>query len=368
MPSPTWSKTSAAPIAAALAAAVHQAWMGPAEGASNRFLHALRQTLTPEEFAAVELLALQVFHHQPVPPSGYVVPPPSAHLELCPRCLKIRKTPFTAPQRGRIKMEALRDADWLQGQFEMGRSAKDVARITACTTSNVVRWADVHGIELPRTKSAAELNAQVSAMHRNGDAPGTIARALELPVYRIREVLKRTGMATKKKGQHYHAAEWWRVRLQDRGMTKAACAREAGIKSHNANYYLDKFGLQHLVDRNRKRTRKYPQLFDQAYLRDLLRRHDDNFESAAAEVGCAPTLISRRARDILGRDAKHSNHLPHSEPSWWRERLDAGMTTWEMAEEAGIEEKSAMERLRILGWTAEAYANNTARERKRRTA
>lgn len=367
MPSPTWSKRAEPTVAAAIAAATHHAWMGPEEGASNRFLEALRKMVGPDVLESIEMTALRVFQLQPRAPDGYEVPP-NVHLQLCPGCQRLRKTKHTAPQHGRIKLEALRDPNWLAAQFEAGRSVPAVADQLGCAPGNVIWWADKHGVKTPRAQAAFEFDGHVAHRHVAGEAPGAIARALETTVQRVRDSLRRQGLATEKKGHHYFEAEWWRERLADRGMTKLACAREAGIQAHNANYYLDKFGLQHLVDRNRRRTRKYPQLDDAAFLRDLLRRHQDNYESAAREVGCASSYISRKARDVLGRAKKHHNHVPHSDPQWWRARLDRGATTWEMAEEAGILETTARERLRQLGWTAEGYANNAAREKERRSA
>lgn len=366
MPSPTWCSTDGRPaLAAAIAAAVFHAWDGPEEGASNRFVEALRQMVGPDELERVEMLALRVLQEQPRAPEGLDIPP-SVHLQICPGCQKLRRTRHTIPQNGRLKLQALRDPEWLAKQFARRRTCKAIAEQLGCSPSLVIYWADKHGLKPPRRQAQADFDLQVATLHNAGEGPGTIARELETTVARIRTSLARQELATRKRGHHYFEAEWWRVRLEDRGLTKAAAAREAGLKAHGANYYLDKFDLQHLVVPGRTRQRKYPQLFDPVFLRDLLRRHGDSYESAASEIGCAATLISTRARDLLGREKKHSNNLPHSSPDWWRERLDAGLTTQEMADEADVKEGTARERLRLLGWLDEGYRNNYARERQER--
>ncbi len=369
MGSPKWCEPGAAtPLAAAIAAAVHQAWVGPEEEAPKRFAEALRQALTPEEFERHELLALRLFHEQPAPPDGIEAPPPSAQLELCPRCVKLRKTPYTQPQNGRLKLQALRDPDWLRGRFEGGASVQSIADQLGCSYANIKRWADVHGLSMPRTQEVENFDARVGQMHRDGEAPGAIARELDTTVERVRESLRRQGLANQKKGHHYFEEAWWVERLRHRGWTKLRAARDAGIQPHAATYYVNRFGLSKITERNRKRGRglKYPQLADPMYLTDLLRRHGDNYASAAEEVGCAATLVSHYARKVLGRKRKVDPDAPHSAPAWWREQLDAGRTTYELAEELGIKEKSVRERLRVLGWLDEAYRNNLVRERSRR--
>lgn len=365
MPSPKWSEERPPMIAAAIAAAALESWAGPPEGASNRFTTALRRILR-EEFEEHELLGLQVFHRQMRPPEGYEAPPASSHMAMCPRCQTIRSTPHHAPFRGRVKLQALRDEQWLRTQFAKGLNFRQVAEKLGCDLGAVAYWARKHGIDSPQVADVKQLDADVARLHRAKEAPGAIAKAVGTTVQNVRASLKRQGLATKKTGHWYFAEEWWRSRLEG-GMTKADAAREAGITQHAATNYVHRFGLGHITKANRK-PKAYPELLDPGYLRPLLRRHEDNYASAAREVGCSASYVSRCAREVLGRDPKHENHPPHSEPSWWRDRLDRGMTTWEMAEDAGIEVTTALERLRILGWIAEAYRNNTARERKERTA
>ena len=369
MPSPKWSEAKEAPIAAAIAAAVHQAWAGPAEGASARFITALRQMVGPKVMDRIEMTALRLFQAQPRPPEGFEMPPAWAWFQICPGCQSLRRTRFTAPQNGRVKLQVLRDPDWIAAQFEAGKSCEDIARRLGCSRELVAQWAHKHGIATPRAQRRDEIEATVRRMHLAGEGPGTIARALGggMSADRVRQVLARLGLATLKHGQVYHDPEWWRVRLQDRGLTKRDCAREAGLKPHAATYWLKQFNLQHLVRNNRRRPR-YPQLRDPVQLSALLERHGGSYESAAKELGCAPTLVSWYARRILGRPKKHDNVVPHGHKGWWVDRLEQGLTTWEMAEEAGITEKTARERLRVFGLLDWGYRNNYARERARRSA
>lgn len=367
MPSPTWcDRPETPPLAAAIAAAVHVAWDGPEEGASTRFTDALRKILGDEEYEVIELRALHLFHLQPRPPEGYRVPPDWAWLALCPRCMKVKGTPHTAAQNGRLELEVLRDPEWMARQFDRGESYSGLAERLDCAPALIRYWAEKHGLKSPAAERTEEIEACVRRMYAEGEGNGTIAKELDTSVRTVRDALRRLGLATKKSGQVHHEREWWRVRLADRGMTKAAAAREAGIKSHGANYYLKKFNLGHLVDSKRKKPRKYPELYSRTDLRLLLARHDHNYESVAEELGCASSFVSRQARTLLGLEKKHHNVLPHSNLSWWTERLDAGATTYELAEEAGIEEKSARERCRVFGLLPQAYHNNAERERERR--
>lgn len=364
MPSPTWCRPGSPPIAAAIAAAIHHAWLGPEEGASNRFADAFRKMVGPEAYEEHELRALDIFFLQPRPPEGYDPPPSSAHLLICPRCQKLRRTKYTAPQNGRLQLQALRDPDWIQAQFDRGKNTVTLAERLDCTPSLIVDWCDKHGILPPRTASVAEFDAGVAALHSAGEGPGFIARKLDTTAMHVRQSLKRQGLATKKRGHVYFEREWWRARLEDRRMTKHACSREAGIKPHAATYWVKRFGLSHRCHKRRAVT--YPILADPVTLRELLWRHNDCYEGAAREVGCSPSWVSYWARRLLGRAKKHENDVPHGRREWWVERLERGLTTWEMAEEAGIKEKSVREALRVRDLLAEAYKNNTSRERERR--
>jgi len=366
MPSPKWSIAKEAPIAAAIAAAVHTAWDGPEDGRSNRFLEALRKMVGPDVLERIELSALRVFQLQMSPPDGFEIPPANAHFLICPGCQSMRRTKFTRPQNGRLKLQALRDPEWLARQFELGRSTVDVARQLECSTSLVVDWAAKHGIEPPRTMRRREFDERVAQMHRAGQGPGAIARALETTVSSVRKSLRRQGLANRKTGHVYFRPEWWRERLEA-GKTKTECAREAGIRPNAATYFINQFGLQAYTRRNaeRGRRRKYPQLYDRDALLALLEKHGGKYEDVAAEIGCAPTTVSARVRKLLGIGPKWKP-VPHAKREWWEERLAMGMTTWEMAEEAGIAEKTAREKLRLLGLLDEAYRVNARRELERR--
>ena len=366
MPSPKWSQAKEAPIAAAIAAAVHEAWDGPEEGASNRFTDALRRMVGPDVFERIEFTALRIFQFQTRAPDGFEIPPATAYFRICPGCQSLRRTKFTRPQNGRIKLQVLRDPEWLARQFEHGRTTTDIARQLQCSPSLVRDWAGKHGLVPPKMMAAREFDAEVARMHRAGEGPGTIARALETTVHHVRQSLRRQGLANRKSGHVYFRPEWWRERLEA-GKTKLECAREAGIRPHAATYFINQFGLQAYTRRNaqRGRRRKYPQLYDRDALRQLLEKHDGRYDRVAAEIGCAPTTVSLRARKLLGVAAKWQP-VPHGKREWWEERLAQGRTTWEMAEEAGIAEKTAREKLRLLGLLDEAYRVNVRRELERK--
>lgn len=367
MPSPRWSESKQPFVAGAIAAAVSAAWDGPQRGRTQRFTETLRKALGPDLYERVEVAAFQVLMLQESAPEGYDPLPEWALFRVCPKCSALQRTKFTAPQNGRIKLQVLRDRNWMERALERGESYASLARKLGVAPANVAYFAEKHGLKSARSERREELEAIVRHMHAQREGPGAIAKAADTSVHHVLQALKRLGLATKKSGQVYHEKEWWRVRLVEQGKTKLQCAREAGIRPHAANYWLKQFGLQHLVTGNKRRP-KYPVLRDRTELRLLLARHDNNYESVARELGCAPSLVSWYARRTLGVAQKHFNDVPHSKKSWWTERLERGATTYELAEEAGIAEKSAREKLRVLGLLEHGYRNNTARERKRRSA
>lgn len=370
MPSPKWSTSSGPLIAAGIAAAVHHAWEQP-EGQRNRAFHeALRKALGPDVYERVQFQAHAVWLLQRSAPEDVELPPPWSYFSMCPGCMALRKTRHTQPQNGRTKLQVLRDADWLQQQLEAGRTTTQIAKRLDCSPSLVVDWCAKHGIQTERAKRIEEIEATVQRMHAEGEGPGTIAKVLGggMSSTRVREVLKRLGLANQKTGQVYHERDWWLSRLEA-GKTKLDCTREAGIKPHAGTFWIHKFGLERFTvinDKARKRRKKYPILANKDTLRELLARHDHNYEKAAEEVGCSPSLVSRYARDLLGLAKKHENGVTHGTREWWTERLDRGMTTYELAEEAGIAEKTARERCRIFDLLPQAYHNNAQRERENR--
>src|SRR5690606_174271 len=74
MPIPKWSRAKEAPIAAAIAAAVHEAWDGPEEGRSTRFVEALLKMVGPDVLERIELAALRILRLQMSAPEGYEYP------------------------------------------------------------------------------------------------------------------------------------------------------------------------------------------------------------------------------------------------------------------------------------------------------
>jgi AraC-like DNA-binding protein len=372
-PSPTWSTPAETPLFQALTAAQHDAWRAGPERGRTVFVERFRQLVGPARAEASLVSAIALFNLQPEAPAGFERPPTSTDFRICPRCQQLRAGDHNEPFRGRLTLRLLRDKEWLTEQLARGASLKAIAKKVGCTYMNVLHWLETHGLQAPKTQGARDLDAEVKAMHHRGDAPGTIAQALEIKVQDVRKVLERTGTATKKNGQHYHKAEWWVERIQRRGMTTTECAREAGIKSHGCAYWLKQFNLQHITKARStasgaKRWKpKYPALANVAQLRALLDHHG-SYEAVATAVGCAPTLVSRYARELLGEDKRVRQNAPHTAREWWVERLDRGCTVAQLADEAGLAEKSCTEKLRVFGieLLGQAYRNNLSAEKARR--
>jgi transposase-like protein len=373
-PSPTWSSPAEVPLFQALAAAQHHAWQASdVDTARRMFADHVRQVLGADRADAVLSAALNLFSTQLFAPKGFAEPPPSAPFTICARCQQIKKTKFTIPQNGRLKLTALRDRTWLAAQFERGRSCRSIAEQLECAPSLVMDWARKHDLQPVKTANAEKFRDDVASLHRDGKAPGEIGKELERDVSDVRKALEQLGLANKKSGHHYHRAEWWVERIQRQGWTTRQCARAAGILPHNCAYWLQRFDLQHITKarstgKGQRRIPKYPELADAAKLAELLRVHG-SYEAVAKAIGCpSPSLVSRWARDLLKVGKRHENYKETSAQSWWTERLDRGLTTWALAEEAGIEEKTVREKLRVFGQLllAQAYRNNTAAERAKR--
>lgn len=373
MPSLVYAAPSAPALPQAIAAAFTAAWVAtdPAQG-RRIFVATLRQILGAEHSDRAIEAALTLFNLQPTAPAGFEREPAGTCFRLCPRCQTIQSARHQAPYRQRVKLEILRDADWLQRQFEAKRTAEAIAARLGCTAGSVLYWAEKHGLQTYRTESAEEFAAAVRRLHLSGEAPGTIARRLESTMSRVRKSLATQGLANGKGGHHYFTPDWWIERLERRHMTLYQATREAGIKPHAGMYYVNRFGLTHITqaNRNKKGDRhgpRHPALRDSAQLAELLRVHR-TYQAVATVVGVSPTCVSKAARDVLGVGLRHRQFVAHSAPSWWTERLEAGKTAWELAAEAGIAEKSITEKVRSIdrALLAKLYANNAAAERKKR--
>lgn len=372
-PSPHWGEPAEAPLFAALAAAQHDAWQVPEDRRHAVFVTRFRQLVGPARAEPLLASAITLFTAQALPPAGWEDPPRSAYWRICPRCTQLKATPHTIPQRGRLELRVLRDATWLASQLDRGRTHQDLARQLHCDGVLVRYWAEKHGLQSARAERHEEIEATVRALHAQKRGPGGIARELDTEVKNVRRALHRLGLATAKRGMVYHHADWWRDRLEAQGWTVRQCAREAGLKPHGATYYVTKFGLSHVTAARVSRKGmarwkpKYAVIADAVSLRRLLDEHG-TYEGVARAVGCAPSLVSRYARKLLGMQARHSNVVPHAARAWWTDRLDRGLSTWQLADEAGLPEKSAREKLRLLGaeLLAQGYRNNMQAERAKR--
>lgn len=373
MSSPKWAELSATPLFQACAAAQHAAWRVAPELRRSVFTQRLNQVLGPKAAEPILLTAIALFDAQTAPPRGWVDPPENMHFECCPRCQILSGKRYSQAPNGRIRMNALRDRDWLARQYALGKHTRDIAKSIGACMGSVTHWARKHGIETMKRKPF-ELDPEVAEMHQAGKCPGEIAEHFDVKVQTIRKILSRQGLATGKHGHHYFAREWWVEHLITRNLTTHQIARIAGIVPHNCAYFIKKFGLEHVTaERSCRKTRsrwkhKYPQLADANQCRALLDRHG-TYEGAARELGCAASLVKNWETRHFGKQpARHRQGVPHAAREWWTQRLDRGLTTNQLAEDAGITEKNAKEKLRVLGGglLAQAYRNNVAAEKRKR--
>lgn len=302
------------------------------------------------------------------------------HFACCPRCQTVNSAKFSHAPFGRVKLNALRDRSWLERQLSNGRSSQQIAAQLGCVDDSVNIWIDKHGLDRRRCKVHDD---DVAGWHDAGLAPGEISRKLDIAVDDVRRALNRTRGVTQSAGHHYTKKEWWIDRVVTRQMSLGQCAKDAGIKNQNASFWAKKFGLQEITAARscratgRRHSYKYPQLMDPGQLRALIEQHGTWEGVSIAITGKrtsatgvkawwkthfgaeVPPLKRHRSKTISDRTAK----------AWWIERLDRGLTTWQLAGEAEIAEKTVCERLRTFGGDllTRGYRNNTAAERAKRS-
>jgi hypothetical protein len=307
--------------------------------------------------------------------------------------MTVKATKHSIAPSGRVALEVLRDREWLERKLLAGNTADHLAAKLKCTRATIVNWIHKHGLEEHLQRKFKVHDEEIATRHNAGQSPGTIANALGIRASDVSRVLVRlrlVGLAPHPFGHHHFRKEWWIDRLVHRRLTVRACAQEAGITPHNGTYWVKKFGLQEHSQANscgvtrRRHAYKYPQLADPAQLKALMDTHR-SYEGVALAVcgrrsgggnvktwwlkhfGAPPANLKSKARAERAKLAV-VNALPHLAPEWWVERLNKGATMLELAEEAGIELRSAAERLRKFGGDllSQAYANNARAEKARR--
>lgn len=373
MSHPKWAELPETPLLQACAAAQHAAWRVAPDFRRSVFTQRLNQLLGAKRAESILLTALALFDTQTAPPRGYADPPDNMHFDCCPRCQQLSGKRYSQAPNGRIRMNALRDRDWLERQYQMGKHTSDIARSIGACEGSVIHWARKHGIETMK-RMPYELDPEIAERHQAGKCPGEISEEFDIKVQTVRKILSRLGLATGKHGHHYFAREWWVEHLVTRQLTRSQIARIAGIVPHNCAYFIEKFGLSHITaERSTRASRsrwkyKYPQLADRGQCRLLLDKHG-TYEGVARELGCAATLVKIWETKHFGKQpARHRNRVAHAAREWWAERLDRGFTTNQLAAEAGITEHTAKEKLRRLGGDllGRAYRNNVAAEKAKR--
>ena len=380
MPSPRWSAPAETPVFQALAAAQHAAWNVSPEHRRATFTERFRQLTDRETVDRHLAAALTIFDAQSSPPAGYVDPPANMHFACCPNCQRLNAKAFSQAPNGRVKLNALRDRDWLDRQLANGQTAGDIANRLGCTRPAVNVWIDRHGLERRRLMVHDD---EVAALHDAGLAPGEISRKLDVPVDKVRGALKRTRAVTNKEGHHYFRKEWWTLRVVEREMTTRQCAADAGIAVNACPFWLKRFGLSHITAARscavtkRRPSLKYPQLADAAQLQALMEKHRSYEQVSLAIAGKRTSagnvknwwLYHFGAPPAWIGNGRPGKRVPHSDREWWTTRLDRGDTMQQIADELGIVLDSVRERLRAFGGDllARGYANNTKAERAKRS-
>lgn len=374
MPSPTFGARGV--LIDAVAMAVREAWEanGDKRVAYRRLGATLRRTLGDEVLADRALpAAVQLFNLQSRP-AGDIEVPHIAVLSLCPHCRKVKLIEERAPYRNKVRMEVLRDRDWMRRQFDdLHRNDEDVARDLNCCKQSVAMWRNRHGIEPPKANRAYMDDRILRELLVDKKlAPGEVAAKLGCEVYTVRNWARELGVVSNPRHFAHCSFEWWNDRVQA-GWTQYRMAAAAGIVNHAVQYHLKKWGLYKWVG-SRGRKPRYPQLYEPAWLRRELARKGATFVSIARKVGCSETSVTYAAKK-LGLIDQNRPPRPSPwtrDPEWYRERFKRGVTVEQMAVEVGIKVKSIQNYIGELKLAAEYWraverwgAKSFARTRKK---
>jgi AraC-like DNA-binding protein len=355
MPSPKWPGVAGPLVPEVVAAALAAAGEVQASARGTRARQRVRQMLPPElaDALAVPVAAMAGLLEPGGSPVGGEMP-----FELCPGCMSMRAPEGVRTGSRSVAARALGDGEWVVAAVRQAGSARALAGGLGLDAVRIAESCVGHDV---RSESHGDEGREVLEMHARKEGMGTIARRVGWTVDRVRRFLEEEGRVGARHGHVHFEAEWWRVRLEDRGMTLRAAALEAGLKTNGADHYLRRFGLRHLVRFARgQRPPKHPELHCAVRLRELLDRHG-TYEAVARELGCAPSLVSRCARQYLG-EAIRWGAAPTEQ--FYRQQLEAGRSPGEIAAMVGRTEKTVRESIRKLGLSRLAY--NTVKQRRSR--
>jgi len=356
MPSPKFGTRGV--VVDAVAFAVREAWSCADRKQRPQVVNlALRRILKDKLADRVLSSALTLLTIQPEPPTGDIEPP-TAVLDLCVRCRRVKLIEERKPYRGKIRMEFLRDHDWMTRQFEkLGKRDVDVAGELGCCLTSVRYWRNKHGIEPGKYNKPWMHEATMRRLIVDKRlAPGEIAKELGIGAYTVRQWAARLGIATGKNGVWaHHSRQWWLERVIA-GWTQYQMAEAAGIVKHAVIYHLRKWELhteRTPYERARLAKPRFPQLYAPNWLAEQLKKHGPKpgFAAIADKVGCAPTTVKAAAQKLglLNGNGRRVATPWTKDRDWYRERFAKRQTALKIAAEVGIKEKSIMNYMGELG-------------------
>lgn len=354
MPSPTFGAKGV--VVDAIAQAVREAWATNGVPPAQVVQHTLRRILDDKLADRVLGVTLDLLRIQPRPPAGDEDVPTVAVLDLCVRCRKVKLIGQRRPYRGRVKMEILRDPEWVRRQFErLHCSQEEIAGRLGCCVQSVQMWRRRHGIAPPKSlRPWMDAGVLKKLLVDRRLAPGTAAMELGCEVCSIRQWAKRLEILTARQYAHC-TREWWADRVAA-GWTKFEMARHAGIVSHAALFHLRKWGLDWKVGAKGRKP-QHTQLYEPGWLRRQLVDRREKFVDVARRVGCSPSAVSAAAKK-LGIYERRSRDIPMpwtKDPEWYRERFRRRNDITAMAAEAGVKEKSIQNYMGELGLLEEYW-------------
>jgi len=346
VPSPTFGARGV--VVDTVAFAVREAWSCADRKQRPQVVNlALRRILGDQLADQVLLSALTLLEIQSEPPD-HDIEAPAAVLELCVRCRKVKLIEERKPYRGKVRMEFLRDRQWMTRQFErLGRTDDDVALELGCCKISVRHWRNKFDIDPGKYHKPWMHEATMKRLIVDKRlAPGEIAEQLGIEVHSVRNWASRLGIANGKNGVWaYHGRQWWLERVAA-GWTQYRMAEAAGIVKHAVLFHLRKWDLhtdRTPYERARLRKPKYVQLYEPNWLADQLKRHGPAFTLIASKVGCSPTTVKAAAQKLGLLNGRRDLPTPWTkDPEWYLERFTRRQTALEMAVEVGIKEKSIM--------------------------
>lgn len=244
--------------------------------------------------------------------------------------------------------ERLNDAAWLRIQYlERGRTAADIADEVGCPHKTVDRALRRHDIRRPPHRTLNEVPAPwLREQYERRRSISDIAAGLGLSRTSVRRALAEAGIPIDdgRLPTELDDPDWLGGQV---GLTNAEVARRHDVTADAVSRARQRHGLQ----QGQRRGSRYPQLDDRSWLERRYVAHGMAQAEIAAEIGCSRSAVAL-AMDRLGIPARATKTAEFPElhdRQWLIDRVDAGRSPRDIADQLGCHRTSVSAALRSLG-------------------